>query len=146
METNANTYYPRAMNSGIKKILIVDDDEDIRNLMELYLRDLNVKCSFAEDAIKGLECLRDEGKFDLLISDIMMPEMNGMEFIQHISGFYPDLPIIVCSSGGESQSDGLTASELMELALDRGATKSLDKPFTKEDLLNIVSDVGKFAV
>ena len=133
------------MSQGPKKILIVDDDEDIRNLMAHYLKSVDVKCFFAEDAIVGLTLLRDEGNFDLLISDVMMPEMNGMEFIQHVNGFYPNLPIIVCSSGGDSQSNGLSATELMELALERGAVKALNKPFSKYQLISVACEVGKIA-
>lgn len=133
------------MSESAKKILIVDDDEDIRNLMAHYLKDLEVECFFAEDAIAGLTLLRDNDHFDLLLSDVMMPEMNGMEFIQHVNGFYPSLPIVVCSSGGESQSNGLTASELMELALERGASQALNKPFSKDDLINVICEVGKLA-
>lgn len=133
------------MSSKTKKVLIVDDDEDIRNLMAYFLKDHEVQCFFAEDAIRGLEVLRDEENFDMLISDIMMPEMNGMEFIQHVNGFYPSLPIVVCSSGGDSQSDGLSASELMELALERGAVRALNKPFTKAKLIETVFQVTNAA-
>lgn len=133
------------MSSKTKRVLIVDDDEDIRNLMAHFLNDHEVQCFFAEDAIKGLEVLRDEESFDMLISDIMMPEMNGMEFIQHVNGFYPNLPIVVCSSGGDSQSDGLSASELMELALERGAVRALNKPFTKAKLIETVFQVTNAA-
>lgn len=123
------------------RILIVDDDDDIKNLMGLYLKDVDATFEFAGDAIEGLEKLRDIKNFDLLISDVMMPEMNGMEFIQHVTGFYPHLKIIVCSSGGPSRSNGMSADELMELALVRGAQLSLKKPFTKSIFLDTLQKV-----
>jgi CheY-like chemotaxis protein len=113
--------------------------------MAHYLKDGHLEVHFANDAIEGLTKLRDSGDFDLLVSDVMMPEMNGMEFIQHINGFYPTLPIIVCSSGGDSISNGLTASELMDLALERGACKALKKPFSKSDLLRVINEVSNIA-
>jgi CheY-like chemotaxis protein len=123
-------------------ILIVDDDEDMRNLMTLYLKDVEgVTFECAEDAIEGLEILRDSKSFDLLISDVMMPEMNGVEFIQHASGFYPYLKIIVCSSGGASRSNNRSADELMEMALHRGAHRALKKPFSKEVFLETLEGV-----
>jgi CheY-like chemotaxis protein len=129
------------MTEARKRILIVDDDEDIRNLMVLYLKDQGVDCVCVDCAIKGLEVLRDEESFDLIISDVIMPEMNGVEFIQHLAGFYPETKIIICSSGGPSKSNNQSASFLMELALERGASKALKKPFSKSDLLGVVSSL-----
>lgn len=124
-----------------KRILIVDDDEDIRNLMVLYLLDLGVESVCVDCAIKGLEVLRDQAPFDLIISDVIMPEMNGVEFIQHLAGFYADTKIIICSSGGPSQSNEMSANFLMDLALERGASKALKKPFSKDDLIDVVTSL-----
>lgn len=109
--------------------------------MKLYLKDVDATVVCADDAISGLEKLRDSKGFDLLISDVMMPEMNGMEFIQHVNGFYPHLKVIVCSSGGPSQSNGISADDLIEMALERGADLPLRKPFSKKVFLETLQKV-----
>jgi CheY-like chemotaxis protein len=60
------------------KILIVDDDKDIRNLISVYLENEGMRTQKVEDAIEALKLL-EKREFDLIILDIMMPNMDGIE-------------------------------------------------------------------
>ena len=83
--------------------LIVDDDRDCRELLELQLLEMGIDviaCSGAKEAIAVIQ--DDSKKIDLLITDIFMPEMNGIELIKTIRGFNEKLPIIAISSSDDS--------------------------------------------
>lgn len=120
------------------KILLVDDDLDILVFMKLALKGEPYEIHTAPDAIVGLQLLKTKGPFDILITDIMMPEMNGVVFLEHVKVFYPDLKIAVCSAGGNQLSDGLTADELLELSLERGALRALKKPFSQTEFQDLI--------
>src|SRR5262249_59482710 len=68
-----------------KKILVIDDDLAIRVLLQAVLRRMKFDVELAEDGAMGLEKVRANGKFDLILLDLMMPRLNGYEFIQKIS-------------------------------------------------------------
>src|SRR5436190_9727055 len=68
-----------------KKILVIDDDLAIRVLLQAVLRRMKFDVELAEDGAVGLEKVRKNGKFDLILLDLMMPRLNGYEFIEKIS-------------------------------------------------------------
>lgn len=76
-----------------KKILVVDDDFKIRNLMALMLKDEGYSVSIAEDGISALKALESD-EFDVLITDIRMPNMDGIELFNHVKRWYPQMPVI----------------------------------------------------
>ncbi len=115
-------------------ILVVDDDDGIRNLVKEYLNKNNYLVSTAknsEDALKKVEII----KFDLIILDIMMPGKSGLEFTEENKNKI-DTPIILLTAKGE-------ASERVE-GLEIGADDYLPKPFEpKELILRINNILGK---
>ena len=68
-----------------RKILVIDDDLAIRILLQAVLRRMKFDVELAEDGAVGLEKLRKNGRFDLVLLDLMMPKINGYEFIEAIA-------------------------------------------------------------
>ncbi len=112
------------MNENKSKILIVDDDENICQLIELYLRkdgyDVDV-CNCGEAAI---EKLREA--FDAVLLDVMMPGIDGFETLEEVRKF-SYIPVIMLSARGESM-DKISG-------LDRGADDYITKPFEPQELI-----------
>ena len=123
-----------------KTIIIVDDDEEILNLFQHFLKEEVREVITLNCALKALEILKFK-KIDLVITDILMPQMNGIEFTKKVQQLFPKLPVIVCSEGGSSEARDIVASIVLNKALFFGATYALKKPFNKAGLLKIVSGV-----
>lgn len=101
------------------KILVVDDDKGIRST----LRDiLEMERYDVEEAVDGLDCLVKvkQGKFDVVILDVKMPKMDGMEVIEKIQTMQPDLPVVMISGHGNID----TAVE----SVKKGAFDFIQKP------------------
>ncbi|EEL19410.1 hypothetical protein IEK_05682 [Bacillus toyonensis] len=107
------------------KILIVDDDKDIRNLISVYLENEGLQTQKAEDAIEALKLL-EEKEFDLILLDVMMPNMDGIEACLKIRE-EQTIPIIMLSAKSEDMDkiQGLTS----------GADDYLSKPFNPLELI-----------
>ncbi|OAZ65715.1 response regulator transcription factor [Bacillus siamensis] len=106
-------------------ILIVDDDKDIRNLISVYLENEGISTRKAEDAAEALKLL-DQKEFDLIILDIMMPNMDGIEACMKIRQ-ERNLPIIMLSAKSEDMD------KIQGLA--SGADDYLTKPFNPLELI-----------
>ena len=103
-------------------ILVVDDNEINRDLLSRYLGRLGHKVQAAPDGRKALEMI-DTGAFDLVLLDIMMPELNGYQVLQHLkdSSNWRDLPVIMISALDEMDS--------VVRCIELGAADYLAKPF-----------------
>ncbi len=109
------------------KILITDDDEEIRELVCAFLKQHSYACSEAEDPEKMDELMAQE-KFDLLILDLMMPKEDGLSVCRRLRmGEYKKLPIIMLTAMGE-ETDRI-------IGLEMGADDYLPKPFSPRELL-----------
>ena len=121
------------MNKFIGHILVVDDDDGIRNLVKKYLNENNyliTTASSAEDALEKINLI----KFDLIILDIMMPGKSGLEFIKENQKRL-ETPIILLTAKGEP-------SERIE-GLEVGADDYLPKPFEPKELLLRIENIIK---
>ena len=78
------------------KILIVDDDKEIRNLISVYLENEGLKTQKAEDAIQALQLL-EEKEFDLVILDLLMPDIDGSEIHELLKITNPEVRILFTS-------------------------------------------------
>ena len=113
-------------------ILVIDDDDEVRAFLTRLLkrRDYSVICATNGEA--GLTTLAAES-IALVITDIVMPDMEGLETIKQIRRSRPDIPIIAISGGGSSQLDYL------KFARKLGADAALAKPFDPAELLEIAA-------
>ena len=116
-------------------ILVIDDDNDLCFILREVLRAEGYKVSMAADGEQGIALQRKQPA-SLLITDIFMPNKEGIETIRDFRQEFPSVPIIAISGGGRLQSPrGLyTAKEL-------GAAVILRKPFEMSDLLKSVAAV-----
>lgn len=119
-----------------KKILIVEDDEDLHLLYGLYLQGESYAITQARNGQEGLDCIQKE-KPDLIILDMIMPVMDGEEFIQklRIEQKVFDIPIIIASVN----------DKIPPALLEKGRIRTvLRKPFPIEVLLeHIAAALGK---
>ena len=119
------------MNKFKEHILIVDDDDGIRNLVQQYLKDNNflvTTANSAEDAKRKTDII----KFDLIVLDIMMPGKTGLEFTYENKKKI-DTPILLLTAKGE-------ASERIE-GLEVGADDYLPKPFEPKELILRINNI-----
>lgn len=111
------------------KVLVVDDEESIREFFEIMLKREGYEVSTAANGAEGLERLKKE-RFDLVISDLQMPEMSGMDLLQAAKELDPELVIIMITAFGSTE----TAVEAMKL----GAYDYLQKPFKIDEVKIII--------
>ncbi len=116
-----------------RRILVIDDDLAIRVLLQAVLKRLNFDVELAEDGGVGLDKLRRGGAYDLILLDLMMPRVNGYEFIEQISRDYPDQRphIIVFTAAGKRGVDKIPADAVCNTIL---------KPFDLEKFVDMIGD------
>ena len=115
------------------RILIIDDDPQFRKTLFAILTKANYDVFQAENGIEGLRILSDNA-CDLVISDIFMPEKEGIETISEIRAVYPDMKIIAISGGMPFSS-----TDFLGIAEKLGADITIQKPFEREAILQAVS-------
>jgi len=122
-------------------ILVIDDDAMVRQAPIRVLENSGYEVQCAPDGRQGLRAFRIR-RPDLVISDIIMPEMEGIETIMELRILSRDCPIIAISGGGR-----LGKADFLAVAKKLGATATLNKPFETEDLLRTVANclAGNFA-
>lgn len=119
----------------MNKILIIDDDEQIRNLFKRELDSRGFETFTADDGDIGLSVFRLE-KPDLTLVDIIMPRKEGIELIREIIEEAPKAKIIAISAGGRGN-----ASDYLDYALRFGAKRILEKPVDLNHLVDVVNEV-----
>ncbi|MCG6975051.1 MAG: sigma-54 dependent transcriptional regulator [Acidiferrobacterales bacterium] len=117
-----------------KQVLIIDDEPDIRELLELTLGRMNLETRSAANLSEGRHLL-NEFKFDLCLTDMRLPDGNGMDMVRHIQENFPQLPVAVITAYGNI--------ETAVLALKAGAFDFVSKPVDINDLRNIVRSALK---
>jgi CheY-like chemotaxis protein len=121
----------------VANILIVDDDPAVQATIRIVLERVGHTVVVADDGAKGLATF-EAGSFDLLILDIFMPGMDGLETMKLIHQRQPLIPIVVIS-GRPVSWDSVTAPDFLKMATKLGAISSLQKPFGPAELLAAVS-------
>ncbi len=117
-------------------ILIIDDDASIRALLTAILEDENHELREADDGRKGLRMFQEQPA-DLVITDVLMPEKDGVELIMELKEIDPEAKIIAMSGGGR----GLDATFNLRMAQDFGAQRLMVKPFSATEALEAVDEV-----
>lgn len=118
------------------RVLVVEDEEDYRILMAGHLRRKGYDVLTAKDGVEGLQVLREAGDVEVLVSDLMMPEMDGLELLEHAKEDDPYLEVVVISGAGTLES----AISSMRAG---GAYDYLPKPLDTMDDLSLA--VGRAA-
>jgi len=117
------------------KILVIEDDNSFRNVLVKMLEKANFEVMQADNgtqAIKNCETFKPA----LVLTDIIMPDKEGLETIQELLTINPDLKIIAMSGGGR-----FGPNSYLPLAEKFGAKKTLQKPFMRDELLSAIKEV-----
>lgn len=118
------------MNSA--RVLVVEDEFFVRDLLEKVLRKRGHAVTTANDGIEALEKL-EQAEFDLVLTDVVMPRMEGFELLRRVKGLYPGMKVIVLTGYARRQS--------ISDFLIYGADDYLSKPFLVPELLAAVDRV-----
>lgn len=109
------------------KIIIVDDELDMLELLEMIINEKTPHQVVTTNNPLEVPRLMRRHNADLLITDLRMPAMGGIELIQKVKEYYPNLPVIVITAYGSSQS--------AEESIAAGAYDYITKPFRKEQIV-----------
>jgi len=118
----------------MNKILIVDDETNIRLVLSAMLKKEGYSVLAATDGREALQILK-ANKIDVVITDLKMPNLDGMELFDRIIEQYPGIPVIIITAHG-------TVKTTRE-ALKKGALDYIEKPFELEDLKNVIAKAIK---
>jgi DNA-binding response OmpR family regulator len=119
----------------MKRILVIDDEVGIRRALRTVLELAGYEVREARNGQDAMRLWREE-ESDLVITDIHMPDKDGIETILELRALSPDLPIIAVSGSGEKKS-----RDLLQDAKLSGSIWTMDKPFGLTELLKRVSEV-----
>lgn len=117
-----------------RRLLVIDDDATLRRAISIYLRAQGHIVDVMSDASCALSRIADEGH-DLVITDIFMPNCDGLEAIRKIRARHPDIDIVAISGGDFCGTNFLRAAQLM------GATCILPKPFELSSLAKLIAEM-----
>jgi CheY-like chemotaxis protein len=123
------------MGSPVTSILLIDDDEDVRNLLAAVLRSSGHTVDTAGDGKAGLALYKTR-LHELVITDIVMPDMDGLELIRNLWQA-ASRPRIIAISGDSN----LSVELYLPIARQLGAVRILAKPFRPDVLLQTVAEV-----
>ena len=121
----------------MERILIIDDEQQIRSMLRLMLERDGYEVLEAPDGIAGIEAYRQKPA-DLIITDLIMPNKDGIGMIIELQKEFPDVKIIAMSGGGLNKPDGY-----LKGAKKLGAACTLTKPIDREKMLRAVKNIIK---
>ena len=116
--------------------LVVDDEPDIRELLQITLARMGIEVRCAADLAQGKQRLAD-APYDLCLTDMRLPDGNGIDLVRHMQRYYPDIPVAVITAHGNME----TAIE----SLKAGAFDFVNKPVDLQKLRDLVGTALKLA-
>ena len=119
----------------MKKILIIDDEHYILMMLKKMLERAGYEVDIASNGNEGLDLFR-KSPSDLVITDIIMPEKEGLETIREMKRMQPQMKIIAMSGGGK-----ISAENYLETAKIFGASRIIEKPFTQQTMVSCVTEL-----
>ena len=124
-------------SEGKKRILVIDDEPDIQELIRLILERFGYELIPALNVNTAVEVLRQKPLPDLVLLDMMLPDIDGLELLRQIreTKVFDDLPVIIVSA--------LADSDRIRKGLDMGADRYITKPAIGHNLLKTVQEVLK---
>ncbi|THB77817.1 MAG: response regulator [Desulfobulbaceae bacterium] len=120
------------MTSEAKRILVIEDDQQVRKLFQVKLSRLGYVVDEASDGNEGLSSCQ-KNRYDLVITDLVMPEKEGIETIIELKKDYSDIKIIAISGGGR-----LDPSNYLNIAKKLGANRVFTKPVEWDQMIEAV--------
>lgn len=123
------------MTDSRAKVLVIDDDEAMRSMLVQMLHRLGYEVAAASNGRAGLDLVRASPP-DLVITDLLMPEKDGIETIMELRRLDPSLRVIAISGGGRFGS-----ADYLHMARKLGAVATLEKPFEREQLKAVLEEL-----
>jgi DNA-binding response OmpR family regulator len=117
------------------RVLVIDDNEDVRTLIELALQAEGFHVSVAANGHDGMSLLRKQ-IFDIVVTDILMPEKDGIETIAELRRDFPDVKIIAISGALSA-----TGFDYLRVPIQLGAARILRKPFEIQELVSAIREL-----
>ncbi len=117
------------------RILIIDDDAQLRKMLRQTLERAGYGVEEAPDGMEGMKIYRQE-PMDLIITDLIMPEKDGIETIIELRKGFPEVKIIAMSGGGR-----IGPEDYLNMAKGLGAMRIFSKPIEREELLKAVREL-----
>ena len=114
-----------------QRIIVADDNQDLRNSIVSILTEEGYEVSQAENGREVLKLINSSEPYHLLITDLSMPDVEGLELIRTLTKSHPDLPIVAISGSFEGRFLGV--------AEQFGVRGTLQKPFKRRPLLDLVN-------
>ncbi len=123
------------MHEGTKmaKVLVIEDEPELGSLIKQTLEDAGLDVRHAANGIEGIKEFRQE-PCEVVITDILMPEKDGLETIMELRALNPKVKIIAISGGGRLSQGALLLSHAQAF----GADYAVQKPLVLRDMLNLV--------
>ncbi|MEI8185531.1 MAG: response regulator [Chlorobiaceae bacterium] len=118
------------------KILVIEDDAAVRKFICTLLKRENYTVYEADNGINGLMLLKEQKDIAVIITDLIMPEKEGIETIIEVKKQYPAIKIIAISGGGQ-----VGPENFLVLADALGANTTLKKPFSSQELLRAIKNL-----
>ncbi len=121
--------------NGTETILLVEEEPPVRAVVATALRDLGYNILEAANGLEALQIAQEHtaGEIQVLISDIVMPQMDGVELAMHFTGLFPDAKILLMS--------GYTDEPDVQQVISYSSIEFLLKPFALQELVQKVRDV-----
>lgn len=119
-------------NDPMARILIIEDDEEMRSLLEDFLKEEGYKAVSADNGPEAFHKMA-QGSFDLLITDIRMPGLNGLDILSAVKKFQSQLPVLVITAFG--------GQEVYRRSMARGADGYLEKPIHFHKLKSLIHEL-----
>ena len=125
------------MSAARKRVLVIEDEPDLRDLIRAYLEEAGYDVATAADGREGLQRQRSEPA-SVVVTDIFMPGKEGIETVFDLKREFPETNIIVMS-GGPHLVKGM---DYLGLARELGAARTLPKPFSLKELAEAVGELA----
>ena len=113
------------------RILVVDDDPESRDILKRLLTLSDYEVETVESGRDAVELLK-RAEFKLVLTDLVMPGMDGIKLLSHVKSHYPDISVIIVT--------GRASNESKNEALEKGAEGLILKPYTRDQLMTIVNE------
>jgi CheY-like chemotaxis protein len=125
------------MGKSMTRVLVIDDNPDVRDALRWLLEGEGYEVAVAANGLEGLGVQRS-APADLVVTDIFMPEQDGIETLWKFREEFPRVPIVVMSGGGAARG-----TDYLSVARELGARKTLRKPLNPQELIDVVRQITR---